>query len=180
MKKKTLWGLALVTVLLAGCEMPFVVTEKETLEKFVDAQAEIVQSTLEIDEQLQVSLQKTLKETEGKVFPSEQLINEVRSAKQTQQALYQQVQLQQEPYGKKHIKDLYLGVVSVHMDSYAQYEELLRKKERKSFEATLAQSQIKEDNIVAQSLILLNYELKQFKLEPREHLLPIKKEANKK
>lgn len=180
MKKQALFGCLLAaTILLAGCEMPFVVSEKEVLEEYVDAQAEIVKSSLEIDEQLQLSLQATLKETEKKEFPAEQLINEVRSAKMTQKTLYQQMNGQKEPYGKENVKKLYLGVVQSHIDSYAQFEEILKKKDRKTFGTTLAQNQIKEDDVVAQSLVLLNHELQHYKLEPRDTLLPIEKSTEK-
>lgn len=181
MKKQALFTcLLLGSILLAGCEMPFATTEKETLAQYVDAQAKMVQSSLEIDEHLQVALQATLKETEKKTFPTEQLINEVRSAKKTQSALYQRVQAQKEPYGKEHVKQLYLGVIGTHLDSYGQYEEQLKKKDRKTFGTALAQNQIKEENILEQSLILLNQELAHYKIGPRETLLPIEEKTKQK
>ena len=77
------------------------------------------------------------------------------------------------------MKKIYLDVLKTHINSYEQYEDQLKKGDRKTFGSTLSLNQIKEEDILDQSLILLNQELGKYNVEPRESLLPIEKKTEK-
>lgn len=178
--KKVVWIFLLpITLLLTSCGMPFATAEDEVVKNYVESQAEIIASSVDVDENLHKKLEEVIKGKEEE-FKSNEVLNDVRDALNVQKSLYQSIQKQPSPYDREKVKKMYLNVVQSTIDSYHQYEQVLEKNDRLLLESALSKHKIKQKNIMNKSLVEVNQHLEKLKIDKREALLPIEKKGKDK
>lgn len=177
-------------LLLSGCQVPFLTSDKESLEQYSISQAETVKASDETDALLHESLEIWIKEevekqteepevaleddedAEGVKFDSAPLINEIRQAISVNKNLL--IEMQQKPINKdvEDFENIYVGVLKHRIASYEDYIQVLDLGNVEALNKAIAMNKAKDKGIFKKALIDINELLVANELNERKTLLP--------
>lgn len=169
--KKTLLLFAFPALLfLSGCQMSEETSSDEEITAYIEAQAELIKASTEVDQELTEQLEAALSAEE--TFVSTVLINDVRHAQIVQEGLLASVESHELKKPLTDLQRVYKRLIESRIYSYEGYVQVLGKDDMVLFESSVSKHKVKDPKLVSKSLIEVNQLLTGSKLEARESLLP--------
>lgn len=189
-----------VTLLLSGCQMPFLSSDKESLEDYSVSQAETVKASDETDallhESLEIWISKELeKQTEAPEVASEEeekdeeeeevefdnapIINEIRQAIRVNKNLLKELQEKPVINGVEDFERIYVKVLKHRIASYEDYIQVLDLGNVEALNKAIAMNKAKDKGVLKKALIDINKLLVANELNERKTLLPEENDGNK-
>jgi len=160
---KKMISIFMVTIFLAGCEVPFMGSDKEEVIAFINSNATVISASAEIDKTLVERLEKA----EEEKLDFEKLKHEVRKSREMQEELYDNIEYDN-TLMKHKVKNMYLHYIKQKIISYNILMGTIDKEDYETLAIVLEEHKIKDKEITAKMIrqindVLVSYEEKERK-----------------